>query len=614
MTNQNSFTSIPRPEHPRPDFMRDTFYNLNGCWAFAFDDENQGIAQKWYHPQHPLDKTILVPFCYQSKASGIGPTDEIHLVLWYQISFTVPAEMLGRRVLLRFGAVDYACTVYVNGQSVGGHKGGYTPFAVDITDYLLDGENDLRLRVEDYPDCTQPRGKQYWKEGLMGCRYTPCSGIWQTVYLEAVGDVWAEYIHITPNIDNGTAVVELMLNTAPATPMQCAICVSHEGEILRELTVGVQNRLNRVTVEMNSPQRYDGLLLWWPHRPSLYDVTVTLMQAGETVDRVSTYFGMRKVEVRDGKVYLNNRMLYQRLILDQGYWPDTLLTPPSDEAIWTDLQWTLDFGYNGARKHQKIEDPRYYYWADRMGVLVWGEVPSAYEFSDETVENLAHTMEEFIRRDFNHPCLIAWVPLNESWGLRHIANNPRQQETARMLYHLAKAADGTRLVSGNDGWEQMETDICGLHDYAPDGASLAFHFADRENVERHGCDAHRCYCIGHQPSGQEAFLVTEYGGIAFTNLGLQGKLSGIESWGYHGKVTDLDAFMERFESVTNAIRGIPYCEGYCYTQLTDVMQEINGLLTPQRQPKVDAARFRAVNISPDGIVAPMLLPQKKEEK
>lgn len=606
--------TIPRPEHPRPDFMRDTFYNLNGLWTFAFDDQNVGVSEKWYCPAHLLEQEILVPFCYQSKASLIGPTDEIHPILWYQRNFTVPADMLGKRILLRFGAVDHSCTVYINGQAVGAHRGGYTPFAIDITDYLAGGENDLRLRVEDYPDCTQPRGKQYWKEGVMGCWYTPCSGIWQTVYLEAVGDVWAEYIHITPDIDLGTAVLEIMLNKAPSRPMECAIQVSHDAESLREMTVGVKNRLTRVTVEMNSPDRYDALLLWWPHRPSLYDVTVTLSCGENQIDRVRTYFGMRKVEVRDGKVYLNNRMLYQRLILDQGYWPDTLLTPPSDEAIQEDLRWTLAFGYNGARKHQKIEDPRYYYWADKMGVLVWGELPSPYEFSDETVENLTGAMQEFIRRDFNHPSIIAWVPLNESWGLRHIANNPRQQETARLLYHLTKASDGTRLVSGNDGWEQMETDICGLHDYAPDKQTLSAHFASREEVERHGCDAHRCYCIGWKSSGQEAFMVTEYGGIAFQNLGLQGEVGGVESWGYHGKVTNLDTFMERFQGVTDAIREIPYCQGYCYTQLTDVMQEINGLLTPDRKPKVDVDRFRAVNIPPEGMIAPMLLPTKKNPK
>ena len=226
---------------------------------------------------------------------------------------------------------------------------------------------------------------------------------------------------------------------------------------------------------------------------------------------------------------------------------------------------------------------------------------SAYDFMDETVQNLAQTLLGFIDRDFNHPSIIAWVPLNESWGVRQIYTDKRQQATARMLYHMTKAADGTRLCSSNDGWEQVETDICALHDYAAEKSVMADHFESRETVERHACDWRPCYAQGEQPTGKEAFMVTEYGGIAFTNVGLQGEMGGMETWGYHGKVTDEEKFFERFQGVTDAIREIPYCQGYCYTQLTDVMQEINGLLTPDRQPKVDVERFAALNKNPLGL-------------
>ncbi len=591
---------IPRPEHPRPDFMRDTFYNLNGVWQFAFDDQDEGRFQGWYKPGRQLDQEIVVPYAYQTRLSGLGPTDEIHPIVWYRRSFEVPADMQGRRILLRFGAVDFACQVYVNGQMAGEHRGGYAPFLFDITSLLCDGENDLCVRVEDAPDCTQPRGKQYWDRGLMGCWYTPVTGIWQTVYLEATGPVGIRHIFVTPDIDHASFTAEVALDQHPGEGAELELTVSFKGKHWRTVRTSIGDRTSRVAVDMIVRGELDSLHLWGPGQPNLYDLRVRLLRDGQELDRVDTYFGMRKVEVKDGRVYLNNSPIYQRLILDQGYWPESLITPPSDEAIQADLRYTQQFGYNGARKHQKLEDPRYYYWADRMGLLVWGEVPSAYDFTNESIRNLTETLMDFIHRDFNHPCIIAWVPLNESWGVRQIYANRRQQELGRMLYHLTKTADGTRLCSSNDGWEQVETDICALHDYAATKMDIAAHFASRQQVEAHGCDLRPCYAIGHEPTGREAFMVTEYGGIAFTNIGLQGSMGGMETWGYHDKVTDEEAFFRRFQEVTDGIRELPYCQGYCYTQLTDVMQEVNGLLTPDRQPKVDAERFAALNRNPDG--------------
>lgn len=596
----SSNTAIPRPEHPRPDFMRETFENLNGTWQFAFDDEDEGIEARWYLPGVKLEREITVPFCYQSRASGIGPTDEIHPVLWYRRAFTVPESMRGRRVLLRFGAVDYACRVYVNGQMAGEHTGGYVPFTLDITPLLTDAENDLCVRVRDDPDCTQPRGKQYWKTGLMGCWYTPVSGIWQTVYLEAVGTCAIRTVHVTPDIDRCSICAQIELERCPQSAYELELAVSFEGEARRTVRVSAQERVVNVPVDMDVEGGIDRVRWWSPKDPALYDLRVRVLIGGEVVDTVQTYFGMRKIEVRDGEVYLNNSPIYQRLVLDQGYWPDSLITPPSDEAIRSDLRYTLDFGYNGARKHQKMEDPRYYYWADKMGVLVWGELPSPYRFADRTVANLADTLLGFIERDFNHPCIICWVPLNESWGVRSIYADAREQATARMLCQLTRAADGTRLCSSNDGWEQVEADICALHDYADDKDEFAKHFESRERVEKHACDVRPCYVRGETPTGREAFMVTEYGGIAFERIGRQGEMGGVRTWGYHEKVTDTEAFFARFTDVTDAIREIPYCRGYCYTQLTDVMQEINGLLTPERKPKVDPARFRLLNGNPLG--------------
>ena len=369
----------------------------------------------------------------------------------------------------------------------------------------------LCVRVEDAPDCTQPRGKQYWKEGWMGCWYTPVTGIWQTVYLEAVGERYFAKAHITPDVDAGTANFRLTLNAIPAKALCCDIEISFQGGMVRRLSTSVSQRLTDVSVSLVEGNHLEGFHTWSPDHPNLYDVVLRLLDDETVLDQVSTYFGMRKVTVKDGWVLLNNQPLYQRLILDQGYWPESLMTPPSDEAIKADVEWTKKFGYNGARKHQKLEDPRYYYWADKLGLIVWGEVPATYEFSDESVVNLSRTLSGFIDRDYNHPSVICWVPLNESWGVTRIYRDRRMQEAARMLYHEARALDGTRLVSVNDGWEQVETDIFGLHDYAASGETLSRHFADRAETCLHSNDWRMACADGFAPTGKEAFLVTEYG-------------------------------------------------------------------------------------------------------
>ena len=583
-------STIPRPEHPRPDFVRQDWLNLNGTWEFAFDDDNAGIAGRWFAPGRHFDRQIVVPFCYQCEASGIGDTGK-HEVVWYRRALTVPGAMAGRRLLLRFGAVDFECDVYVNGLRAGGHRGGYTPFAVDITEYVADGENDLCVRVRDAYDCTQPRGKQNWLDKWFGCWYTPVTGIWQTVYLEAAGAPYLTSAHITPDLDAGTASLRLVLNEAPKAPVEAEITVTFEGQPFRKLAATLTERSQRVVIDMVNGWNIQGFSTWSPEHPALYDVDIALSSG----DRVGTYFGMRSVEVKDGWVLLNKRPLYQRLVLDQGYWPDTLLTPPSDEAIRADIEWTKKFGYNGARKHQKVEDPRYYYWADRLGLLVWGEIPSAYEFTRESVQNLEETLAGYIDRDFNHPSIITWVPLNESWGVDRIYRDKRMQSAAEMLYCEAKAMDGTRLVSANDGWELTRTDIFSLHDYAAEGDILASHFADRGRVERISCDHHMALAQGVKLTGQEAFILTEYGGIA-----MQDEASEEGAWGYHDKVKGEEGFFKRYAGQQAAVRAIPYCQGYCYTQLTDVQQEVNGLLTPDRKPKVDPERFTALTVNPEG--------------
>lgn len=578
--------AIPRPEHPRPDFIRPDWLNLNGEWQFAFDDANAGVKEKWFSPEKTLERTIIVPFCYECKASGIG-LNERHDVIWYRRKFTVPAEMQGKRVFVRFGAVDFECTVYVNGAAAGSHRGGYTPFAVDATPFLVAGENDLCLHVSDPRDCTQPRGKQNWFDKWFGCWYVPTSGIWQTVYLEAAPENYIRTAHVTPDIDAGIATLRVTLDHAPEEPIDAKFTLTIDGKPYRTQTQLLTERSQRIVFDMVSGNNIVGFSKWEPANPALYDLEIELSNG----DHVTTYFGMRKIEARDGFIFLNNHPLYQRLVLDQGYWDETLLTPPTDEAIRADIEWTKKFGYNGARKHQKVEDPRYYYWADKLGLIVWGEIPSTYEFTQESVENLSDTLAGFIERDFNHPSIITWVPLNESWGVDRILTDKRMQMASEMLYCQAKALDGTRLVSVNDGWEQTRTDVYGLHDYAAYGNILAAHFADAHTLDKGSNDHRLCRAEGYPRRENEALLVTEYGGIAFAD-------GDDQSWGYHDKVRDEEAFFARYESLQKAMFEIPGCQGYCYTQLTDVQQETNGLLTPDRKPKVDPERFASLTTNP----------------
>ncbi len=592
--------SPTRMDHPRPDFVRAKWESLNGTWQFAFDDADQGLVAGWQGKGAQFPMRIEVPFTYQSKASGIGDA-AYHPIQWYYRTFEVPSWAKSSHLRLCFGAVDESCAVYVNGHYCGGHKGGYTPFAMDISPWLVQGINHLVVRALDTRDCAQARGKQYWQDGLMGCWYTPCSGIWQSVYLETVGSCAIDYIHVTPDIDRCSANIETVLEKMPDADCRLEYLLSFEGRSVRRVSSGVSAQRYGISLDMRDAGKVDSVRLWSVREPALYDLQVSLYQGDQLLDSVSTYFGMRKVEVKNGEVLLNNQPIYQRLVLDQGYWPETLLTPPDNDAIRRDVEFIKAFGFNGVRKHQKVEDPRFYYWCDRLGLLCWGELPSAYEYGFDMVLNLSNTMAEFIKRDFNHPSIIAWVPLNESWGVREIYTDKRQQAASQMLYYLCKALDATRLVSGNDGWEQTVTDISALHDYAATGEIIAAHFADRKHVEAVAADWRMAFAEGFEPGKDAAFMVTEYGGIAMSSAGVQGQLENMQTWGYHGKVENEEAFMARYRSVTDAIRALPYCKGYCYTQLTDVMQEINCLLSPQRTPKVDPQLLARFNVNPEGI-------------
>ena len=334
-----------------------------------------------------------------------------------------------------------------------------------------------------------------------------------------------------------------------------------------------------------------GVRTWSPESPDLYDITFEVVSDGKILDTVGSYFAMREIRIDGSNILLNGHPLYQRLILDQGYWKDSHLTPPSEEALIEDIDKIHELGYNGLRKHQKTEDERFLYWCDVKGMLVWCEMAAAYEYSDKAVEEFTREWTEIVRQNYNHPCIITWTPVNESWGVSQVETDPMQQHFTEMLYHLTKSMDRYRPVIVNDGWEQTRTDIYGLHDYAAYGDMLYAHFADAHTLEKGSNDHRICRAEGYPRGMDEALLVTEYGGIAFAD-------GDEESWGYHDKVSGIESFFERYASLQKALFEIPGCQGYCYTQLTDVQQETNGLLTPDRKPKIDPDRFAKLTTNP----------------
>jgi len=576
---------IPRSDYPRPQFQRDEWLNLNGAWQFAYDDENRGTKEGWQSGR-TLDQTITVPFAYQSALSGIEDSS-FHDRVWYRRTFAVPDSMQGKRILLHFGAVDYRAWVYVNGQLVTFHEGGHVPFHAEITHQLIDGENEVVVKVEDSSDALdQPRGKQYWLEKSASIFYIRTTGIWQTVWLEAVADTYLQKVKMTPDIDRDELAVEYWVDGAtPGDELHMEITFA--GQPVARDIVFLQGGHSVRTVKLGDFNVHDPGRLWSPEYPNLYDIKFQVRKAtGQFVDEVQGYFGMRKIAIEDGKIFLNNRPYYMKLVLDQGYFPDGILTPPSDEAIRRDVELTKEMGFNGARKHQKIEDPRYLYWADKLGLLVWGEMANAYTYSDDAVRRITQEWQEAMERDYNHPSIVAWVPINESWGVPHLLSDPKQRAHTLAMYYLTKSLDATRLVISNDGWEHTKSDLLTVHDYDPRKESLKARYASPESFLPTTPGHRLLHAPGFRYEG-EPLLVTEFGGIAF-------KKSEWEGWGYSGANSDED-FISRYEAVISAMLESPLVQGFCYTQLTDVEQEINGLLTYDRQPKVSLETIRAIN-------------------
>ena len=581
---------FPRPEHPRPDRVRPVWLNLNGPWDFSFDDGDKGLNEQWQLGGRAFDKTIQVPFPYQAPLSGIGNND-LHRVLWYHRAFSVPEAFSGQRVLLHFGAVDYEAQVWLNGKELGRHRGGHVPFSLDITGALVAGENEVTLRVVDTESKLQPRGKQFWEETPEGIWYTRTSGIWQTVWLEAVGSTYLEDIRITPRIDANAADIEVAVNgSAPQWQVRIEARDRKTGEVFR---AGSSENVERFSLALG-----DHVSLWSPEEPNLYECTVTLYDpAGETpLDSVETYFGMRNVSIAGGKLCLNNQPYYQKLVLDQGYWPEGVMTAPSDAALRYDVEMAKAFGFNGARKHMKVEDPRWLYWADTLGFLVWGEMAAQHGPFQPEME--APFLEEWlaaVRRDYSHPCIVSWTPFNETWGIEGAHIVPRVQRFVERVYAATKVLDPFRPICDNSGWDHVLTDIADYHDYAPTGADLARRFAiTRESHYFRLQEGRFMFFVDGKSYGGQPIVLSEFGGIGLKTEVGRNTAEGAETWAYGAAEADIEAFLARVKEQIGEVLGIDELAGYCYTQLTDVGQEMNGFLTYDRKVKLDPARVAEI--------------------
>ncbi|MFS0750006.1 glycoside hydrolase family 2 protein [Oceanobacillus sp. 1P07AA] len=576
-----------RTEYPRPQYQRHDWQNLNGTWKFSFDDNNMGEKSQW-HSKPPFANEIQVPFTYETKASGIGD-ETFHPYVWYQRQLQIPNEHADKRVILRFQASDYLTKVWINGVFVGSHAGGYAAFSFDISDVIdTSKDNELVVKVEDSQSCYQPRGKQRWIDNNFGCWYVQQTGIWQTVWLEFLPETTLDNVKITPKLDTNSVDFEYQLNYLPKEPCRIETTIQFNGEMVKQFSI-TPNRINeQMEVSIVSDFHEWKVKHWTPEHPNLYDVTFKVYVEEALTDEVNSYFGMRKISIKDGKVLLNNTPIYQKLLLDQGYWADTMLTPPSDDAMIEDIEKTIAMGYNGVRKHQKVEDERFLYWCDKKGLLVWSEMAATYEFSDVAIENFTREWQEIVKQHYNHPSIITWVPFNESWGVPQIFTDRKQQTFTEAIYYLTKSIDADRPVIVNDGWEHTISDIIALHDYEELGDVFYDRYKDKEPILENKIPHNNgkyAFAQGYSYKGQPV-IITEYGGIAFRDE---------KGWGYGNQVSTTEAFLNRFQQITDAIKKLPYVSGYCYTQTTDVQQEVNGLLKENREPKVALEKIKEVN-------------------
>ena len=578
---------IPRPEHPNPQCERKDWLNLNGVWEFAVDSAGNGLEGGW-HTGRRFPERILVPFPPEGRLSGIGNTDFLGGV-WYRRRFRVPRGWAGRRVLLHIGAADFDARVWVNGTLVGRHLGGYAPIRLDITEALKPGGNELVVYCRDDSRAgSQPSGKQSPRLHSFGCMYTRVTGIWQTVWLEAVSAAHITHFTVVASARDGRAVVTVELARLLASGTVRAEA-SFAGSVVGSAQASAEGTKAVLCLDIAEPRP------WGPGSPNLYDLTLRLTQGGQVLDEVRSYFGLRDVDIDGPRILLNGRVTFLRLLLDQGYYPGGIYTAESEEVLKRDIELAQSMGFTGARLHQKVFEPRFLYWADRLGYLLCGEMGDwGLDFGDtEGRENFAAEWLQVLRRDINHPAIIIWTPFNET--TRGLAAKARLAALQEHIYRLTKAVDPTRPVIDTSGYVHVATDIYDIHNYTQDPEKFAALF---ERFGETGApeDAWRNVAEHNLPYGGQPYFVSEFGGSWW----VEGKVAG-NAWGYGERPKTKAELLARFRALTEVLLRNPRIAGFCYTQLTDIEQETNGLLTFDRKYKLDPKKVRTIVSQPAAI-------------
>lgn len=570
----NNVYQVPRPEYPRPQFVRENWLNLNGTWQFEIDHGKSGIARKLQEADK-LSGTIVVPFCPESKLSGVEYKDFMAAV-WYKREFTVPDNWLSGRILLHFGAVDNETQVWINGVFAGRHKGGYSSFTFDITAHVKTGNNVITVYAEDdVRSGLQPRGKQSGQYYSAGCDYTRTTGIWQTVWLESVPVNYIDSLKYTPDPDNSCLYVEALLK-GDVSGSTLLLEASYEGKAVGKVEANVSGSYLKARLDLSE------IHLWNPGEPKLYDLTAYLKKDNQSIDLVQSYFGLRTVTLSNNAILINGKPVYQRLVLDQGFYPDGIYTAPADEDLKKDIEISLGLGFNGARMHEKIFEKRFIYWADKMGYIVWGEHAN-WGLDITTSKGLESFLPEWLEaleRDYSSPSIVGWCPFNETWD-----NDGRKQdnEVLRIVYNVTKAIDKTRPVIDTSGNFHVVTDIFDIHDYEQDPVK----FAEKFETMKNGGQVYVTHADRQHYEGQPYF-VSEYGGIWWNPGDSQG-------WGYGQRPATEEEFLARYKGLTETLLNNEKICAFCYTQLYDIEQEVNGLYTYDRKPKFDPEIIKAIN-------------------
>jgi hypothetical protein len=575
----HALAAVPRSEHPRPDLQRDNWMTLNGEWQFEIDKTADGDSRGLTYGQE-LNSRIIVPFCPESKLSGLAvPTTQHMKDVWYRRTFTVPPAMNGKRVRLHFGGVDYRSWVFVNGQPAGTHVGGNAAFNCEITKFLKEGANEVVVKVlDDLWSGLQPGGKQSGSDQSAGCFYTRTTGIWQPVWLEAVGSSFVEEISVVSDPDNARVLITAKINGSDRDLTLKAEAFADGKPVGSDTASGPWQN----TLVLNLKEKK----LWEPGAPFLYDLKLTLSSGEEKIDELNSYFGLRKIVIDGRRILINGKPVFQRLILDQGFYPEGLWTAPSDEALKRDIEMSMACGYNGARLHQKVFEPRFLYWADKLGYLLWGEYPNAgYGNQREGFSAVVNEWTELLRRDRNHPSIIGWCAFNE--------NFEATGELQQMIWKITKAIDPTRPALEASGWMHTlpHPEVRDAHDYSGNPEQLRKKWMDYFTAPPEGPYPPARY---DNPASSKAdrgvpFMISEIGGIGWATEG---------GWSYGNGPKTLDEFYARYKGTIDALLDNPNLFGFCYTQLTDIEQERNGLYFYDRRPKFDPRKLHEITARP----------------